>query len=101
MRASAQPRYIRRSAVQNRRSKRPSLGRGFSLEDRELLPERSRFQCELVARYEERANVRDESNYERTHRSDVSRTASCRAEGAEFNLLMPLADVVLMTDSRP
>ena len=47
----------------------------LSFEDSELLPQSSGFQCEPVARYEQRTDVRDYRNDERTHRSDVSRGA--------------------------
>ena len=48
----------------------------LSFENRELLPQSSGFQCESVARYEEGTNVRDDRKNKRTHRSDISRTAS-------------------------
>ena len=47
----------------------------LSFEDGELLPQSSGLQCEPVARYEQRTDVRDDRNDERTHRSDISRAA--------------------------
>jgi hypothetical protein len=46
----------------------------LSFEDGELLPKRSGFQCEPVARYEQSTDLRDDRNDKRTHRSDVSRS---------------------------
>ena len=47
----------------------------LSLENDELLPQSSGFQCEPVARHEECTDVREDRNGERTHRSDSSRAA--------------------------
>ncbi len=58
-----------------------SRSRLLTLEHRELLSESSGFQCEFVTRQEEGTNVCDDCKNERTHRSDVSRTAS-RPTGA-------------------
>ena len=88
-----------------RRSKEPVHStepgsRLLSFEDGELLPQSSGFQCKPVARYEQRTDVRDDRNDERSHRSDISRAALDGCNRSGLNPLIFLTRQVLMTYNR-
>jgi hypothetical protein len=68
----------------------------FSIEDSELLPESSGFQCKPVARYEQGTHVRDDRNDKRTHRFDVIRAAFDSGDINPHPLIL-LTDQILMT----
>jgi hypothetical protein len=71
----------------------------LSFEYGELLPQSCAFQCEPVARYEERTDVRDDCTGERIHRADISRAAFDGRNEPGLNPLILLTDQVLMTHS--
>jgi hypothetical protein len=99
MGASVHPENTRRSVVQKEPVHATEPGASFvSFEYGELLPRSCGFQCEPVARYEERTNVRDDDcNGERIHRSDISRAAFDGRNEPRLNPLILLTDQVLMT----